>query len=136
MPNENREHLSRYRLEQSMDCIESSKLLFDKQRYKGSINRSYYATFHAIRSVLAKPAIDFKRHKDVIAYFNKEYVKTEIFSRELGKLIGEIQRIREKSDYDDFYIASKEDAEKQLETAKLVVEKVKIYLKEKNVDFE
>jgi uncharacterized protein (UPF0332 family) len=134
--NENREHLSKYRLEQTKDCIESSEILFDKQSYKGSINRSYYATFHAIRAILALVAIDFKRHKDVIAYFNKEYVKTEIFPRELGKLIGAIQTIREKSDYDDFYLVSKEDAEKQLATAKLVTEKVRLYLEEKTIDIE
>ena len=29
----------------------------------------------------------YKRHKDVIANFNKDYVKTEIFPREIGRQI-------------------------------------------------
>lgn len=101
----------------------------DSGLYKDSINRSYYAAFYAIKAVLALGTIDFKRHKDVMAYFNKTYVATEIFPRELGRRIGMLQRVREQSDYDDFYIASKDKAEEQYETAGMVIEKVKRYLK-------
>ena len=31
----------------------------------------------------------YKRHKDAIANFNKEYVKTEIFPREIGRRIAD-----------------------------------------------
>lgn len=77
---------------------------------------------------MALKTIDFKRHKDVMAYFNKEYVASGIFPREIGRLIGMMQRVREKSDYDDFYIASKEKAEEQFESATIVIEAVKKYL--------
>ena len=134
MLSKNREHLSQYRLEQAIECLEASRKLFDVELYKDSINRSYYATFHAIRSVLALSAVDYKRHKDVISYFNKEYVKPEIFPRELGKRIGEIQRLREKSDYKDFFIAPKEEAERQLETASKVIESVSHFLLRQYLD--
>ena len=71
----------------------------------------------------------YKRPKDAIGNFNKDYVKTEIFSRETGRKISEAEEIRHASDYDDFYIASKEEAYKQIETANLVLDKVKEYLK-------
>ncbi len=70
-------------------------------------------------------------YKDVMGYFNKEYVAKEIFPRELGRRIGILQRVREKSDYDDFYIASREKANEQFQTAELVINEVKKYL-EKN----
>ena len=47
-----------------------------------------------------------------MANFNKNYVKTEIFPRKLGKKIVESEEIRHASDYDDFYIATREEAEK------------------------
>ena len=72
---------------------------------------------------------DFKKHSSVIAYFNKEYVSNEIFSKELGKRISEARFFREKSDYVDFYIVTKEECESQIETAKLVIEKVTEYIK-------
>ncbi len=34
--------------------------------------------------------------KDAIAYFNKTYVATDIFSRELGKRLGRIKMVRGK----------------------------------------
>ena len=122
------EELSAYRLQESEDSLKVAKLCLDSGLYKDSINRSYYAAFYAIKAVLALGTIDFKRHKDVMAYFNKTYVATEIFPRELGRRIGMLQRVREQSDYDDFYIASKDKAEEQYETAGMVIEKVKSYL--------
>ncbi|MCB7060052.1 HEPN domain-containing protein, partial [Eggerthella lenta] len=72
--------------------------------------------YHSITAVLALEQIAFKRHKDTIAYFNKEYVKTEKFSRQLGRRIGRAQEIRHASDYDEFYIASVEEAQEQIDT--------------------
>jgi uncharacterized protein (UPF0332 family) len=79
---------------------------------------------------LALGTVDFKRHKDVVAYFNKEYVATGVFPRELGKRIGTLKQLREKSDYDDFYIASKEKAIEQYATAEQVIKSIKEYLLE------
>lgn len=59
----------------------------------------------------------------------KEYVAKEIFPREIGRKLGALQKVREKSDYDDFYIASREKAEEQFQTAELVIAAVKEYLK-------
>lgn len=80
---------------------------------------------------MAQGTIDFKRHKDVIAYFNKVYVATNKFDRELGRKLGTLKQIREKSDYDDFFIASKSKAEEQIETAEMVLKEIKDFLKEK-----
>lgn len=51
--------------------------------------------------------------KDVVAYFNKNYVAAEIFEKKIGRMLSNLQQTRETSDYDDFYIASKENAEMQ-----------------------
>ncbi len=64
--------------------------------------------------------VDFKRHKDVVAYFNKTYVAAGKFSRELGRKVGRLQQIREKSDYDDFFIVSENDVALQMESAKII----------------
>lgn len=63
-----------------------------------------------------------------MANFNINYVKTEIFPRKLGKKIVESEEIRHASDYDDFYIATREEAEEQIETAKELVARVEAYV--------
>lgn len=125
------EELSRYRIQEAKDSIKVAEHCLKEGLYKDSINRSYYTAFYAIKAVLALGTIDFKRHKDVVAYFNKEYVATGIFSRELGRKLGMLKQLREKSDYDDFYIASKEQAQEQFDTAKYTIENIEQYLKEK-----
>lgn len=122
--------LCEYRLSQAEDSLKVAKMSYENGLLKDAINRSYYACFYAIKAVLALEEIDFKRHKDAIGYFNKSYVATEKFSRELGRKIGMLKQLREKSDYDDFFIAGKEEAEIQIETAELIIAAVKSFVAE------
>ncbi|CCY61126.1 HEPN domain-containing protein [Coprococcus eutactus] len=125
---ERQKNLSNYRIAEAEDSLKVAAHCLKEGLYKDSINRSYYAAFYAVKAILALSTVDFKRHKDVMGYFNKEYVAKEIFPREIGRKLGTLQRVREKSDYDDFYIASREKAEEQFQTAELVIGEVKKYL--------
>ena len=122
--------LSGYRLSLAQETLANAKLCLDNKFYRDCINRSYYAAFYAVKAVLAIESIDFKRHKDAVGYFNKNYVATDIFSREVGKRLGRLKMIREESDYSDFFIASQEDAVKQYETAEMIIAEVKNYLRQ------
>lgn len=132
MDNKEIEVLVNYRLEQAKENVVEAEVLFNINKYKGANNRAYYAIFHAIKAVLALEQTDFKKHSSVIAYFNKEYVRKNIFPKELGKRVSEARFFREKSDYVDFYIVTKEECEAQIETAKLVIDSVENFINEKN----
>ena len=106
-----------YRIQTAKDNLRSAKILLKAEEYKSANNRAYYAIFHAINAVHAVSGMAYKRHKDAIANFNKEYVKNGIFPREMGRKINEAEEIRHSSDYDDFYIASKEESERQVSVA-------------------
>ena len=64
------EELSQYRIQEAKESLKVAEHCLREGWYKDSINRSYYAAFYAIKAVLALGTIDFKRHKDVVAYFN------------------------------------------------------------------
>lgn len=125
-----RVELCKYRMEQAKESLKASEIMRHNGMLKDSINRSYYAVFYAIKAVLALDEVDFKRHKDVVAYFNKEYVAKEKFPRELGRMIARLQQLREKSDYDDFFLASVEQAEQQLLSSKKIIEDVEKFISE------
>lgn len=74
-----------YRIETAKEDLKSAKILRDADSYKGADNRAYYAIYHAINVIHGMKGVAYKRHKDAIANFNKEYVKTEIFPREMGE---------------------------------------------------
>ncbi|RGO25156.1 HEPN domain-containing protein [Dorea sp. OM02-2LB] len=106
-----------YRRETARNDLKSARALFFIEDYKGANNRAYYSIFHAINAVYAVSGKAYKRHKDAVANFNKDYVKTSVFPREMGRKIGQAEEIRHASDYDDFYIASKEESEQQISVA-------------------
>lgn len=124
-----------YRMRSAIETLGVSALCLESQHYKDSINRSYYAAFYAVKAVLALEEVDFKRHKDAVAYFNKTYVATDIFTREIGKKLGRLKQERETSDYDDFYIASAADATEQYAAAEFIITEVKQYLDGENVQY-
>ena len=95
---ERQKNLSNYRIAEAEDSLKVAAHCLKEGLYKDSINRSYYAAFYAVKAILALSTVDFKRHKDVMGYFNKEYVAKEIFPREIGRKLGTLQRVREKSD--------------------------------------
>lgn len=125
--------LSKYRLETAESTYRMAELCFENEGYRDAVNRSYYATFYALRAVLALEGVDFKRHKDVVAYFNQHYVATEKFERELGKRVGRLKTMREDCDYDDFYVIERDEVLAQLETAEMVIGAVKMYLESQGV---
>ena len=119
-----------YRLETAKIDVRSARALINIDDYKGANNRAYYAIFHAINAIHAVSGKAYKRHKDAVANFNKDYVRTSIFPKEVGRKIAKAEEIRHASDYDDFYIASKEEAECQIAVAEEFIALSEKYCKE------
>jgi len=132
--------LTRYRLDSAKEKLASAKLLLDAGQYRDSIGRSYYAIFTAVRAILAKDKVDFSKHAGVIAYFQKEYIKTGIFDRQYSKYLQSAFQIRNNCDYDDFFIASKQDAEEQYDRVETMLDLISEYISsleiEKNENYE
>ena len=132
MHDENCINLAKYRIDTARETLNVAKECLENKHYKDSINRSYYASFYAARAILALERIDFKRHKDVIAYFNKNYVATGIFEKDIWRKLARLQQKREQSDYDDFFIASKEESQKQYNNAENIISAIIEYLRKNN----
>ena len=114
---DNKTALMEYRLDMAKEQLSSSKILLEAGNFKDSIGRSYYAMFTATRALLALDCVDFSKHTGVISYFQKEYVKTGIVDKMYSKFLSEAFQIRNNTDYADFFIVSKEDAEEQYKRA-------------------
>lgn len=127
---DNRRELMKYRLEMARERLHSSKVLFEAGSYKDSIGRSYYAMFTAVRALLAMEGQDFSKHAGVIAYFQKEFVKTGKVDRKYSKYISQAFQIRNNTDYADFFIVSMQDAKEQYDKAKEFLEVIEKYIAE------
>ncbi|MFI3208173.1 MAG: HEPN domain-containing protein [Eubacteriales bacterium] len=123
--------LSKYRFSCAKENLEAAEVLIQVGQYKSSVNRSYYAVFHSLRSVTALNQFDSSKHSGVIAYFNRIYVKEGVFDKTISKLVDTCYRLREKADYQDFFLVSHEMAEEQLEKAQNIINLIEPYLIEK-----
>ena len=132
MDKENKEDFAKYRLSKAKETLKTAEYVFKEVKdYTSANNRAYYSIFYSVRAVLALEEIDFKRHKDVIAYFNKNYINTNIFPRNIGRKISQAKSVREDSDYDDKYEPSSEKTLEQIKTARQLIDLVEKYLNER-----
>ena len=106
--------LAKIRLERAEEMLASARKNFEIDELKTSLNRSYYAIFHAIRSVNCLEGFDSSKHSGVIAHFNQYTLKPGKMNPQLSNTIKKAMYCREKSDYDDFYIVSRKETEQQL----------------------
>lgn len=81
-------------------------------------NRLYYALFHAVSALLIKDGHKVGTHKGVVASFGQYYVKTGIFSSEVGRLYSQLQSLREKADYSCLWEAQETDVMPKMGIAK------------------
>ena len=125
--------LAKYRFEKAKGSLRIAESLLNEGEYSVSLNRSYYAVFHAVRAVNALDGFDSSKHSGVIGHFNREHVKTGDFDKDTSKVIRHAMDLREQADYEDFYLASRQDAEEILEKTKEFLLKVEEFLKDKGV---
>ncbi len=122
--------LAFYRIKRAKEMLGAAEDNLNMEQYRTSLNRSYYAIFHAMRAANILEGYDSSKHSGVIAFFTMTFLKTERIDRNLSKIVKEASYLREKSDYDDFYIAVKTDVIKQLENAKQFVNCIQKFIKE------
>lgn len=120
--------LAFYRMSVAKSDLTAARLLQEANEFRGANNRAYYAIYHAISAIHALNGNAYRKHKDALSNFNKNYVKTEIFPKACGRKIAQAEEVRHASDYDDFYIATWEEAEEQIATAEEIIDLVEDYL--------
>lgn len=123
--------LAMYRLAAAKEDLAAARMNFESRQYRTANNRAYYAIFRAISACLAIKFKAYKHHAQVIGNFNKDFVHTGIFPKAISKRISRAQEIRHASDYDDFYIATKEEAEEQILVAEEVIVSIEKYCRER-----
>lgn len=131
MPNLDTTHkdYAKYRIERAKEDLDAAHMLFETGNYRIANNRAYYAIFHAMRAVLVFDEFDSSKHSGIIAEFRRRYIKEGVFPIEMSKMIGEAFTIRNASDYDDMFIASKSDTEIQIANADYIHKLLSEYIR-------
>ena len=111
--------------------IESSKVLLEINDYDSVVSRTYYAMFLITEGLLLTKNLAPKSHSGLISLFGEHFVKTDIFSKEMGRHLNRAHDKRLIGDYASSIIIKKNEAQGLLDIGQDFVEKIAEYL-EKN----
>ncbi len=128
MKPEQLEDLLRYRMEQAHETLREGEILLGKVAFRGTINRAYYAMFYAALALLATRQLGASKHSSVISLFDREFVKTGIFPRELSRALHLAFDRRQTHDYGELVAIDVLTAETTLTDAKTFVASIESYL--------
>ena len=122
--------LTKVRLERAKELLKDSKDLLAKESYKSANNRAFYAMEKSIKALMATKEVEVTTHNGGLKQFNYLFIHKGdgSFTVEDYQRIAKAEQIRNVSDYDDFYIASREETKQQVDNAKYIVDKVEKYL--------
>jgi uncharacterized protein (UPF0332 family) len=124
--------LIKYRLKQAEESIEEAKVLLKAgMSLRAVINRLYYAMFYSVLAILQEKQIGTSKHIGAISLFDREFIKTGIFDKELSKTLHYAFELRQKGDYMEQADVTKEDVDEIFPKAIDFLNKIKGYLLEK-----
>lgn len=98
-----------YRLECAQEALQEAKLLLEKDRLRGYVNRLYYACFYAVSALLLTRNLSTSRHGYLRSLMHREFVKADVIPQQLGKHFDMLFENRQEGDYGDFTTFKKED---------------------------
>ena len=116
-------------IERAEKITEQFETLRQQQYWDTLVNRMYYAAFHAMSALMIHNAISIHTHRGALNAFNKEFVRTEIFTVEEGHLFSKLEGLRERGDYNCFVDATEEETVPLIEPLKALIAKIKSRVK-------
>ena len=116
-------------MQKSYDCLKDAQILLEQQRYDGTVNRTYYAFFDAIRALLYTHDIFSKTHSGTHAKFRELFIKTAIFPLKYNQILEDIFDLRQGGDYDAEIEIDELQAKMAFEGATNFIQEAENYLK-------
>jgi len=126
---EERLELVKHRLKQADDSIEEAKVLLKEgMSMRAVMNRLYYAMFYSVLALLQEKELGTSKHMGAISLYDREFIKTGLFDKEMSKTLHRAFELRQKGDYMEDADVTKDDVDEMLPKTKDFVSAIKEYL--------
>ena len=112
MNEDTRQDIVVYRMGKAYRLLHEVDILIENELWNSTINRMYYACFHAVSALLIKNGIEVKSHMGVRQAFGLHFVKAGKVPLEYGRIFSRIYDKRQSGDYDDFIDFTRDEVEK------------------------
>jgi uncharacterized protein (UPF0332 family) len=120
-----REALVEYRLNQAFETVELARFLASNDKLVIAVNRIYYGMYYALTALALRNRFETSKHKQLIGWFNKEYVSSKKVDLKFGKILRNAYQNRTKGDYDAFVNFSRIEVETLLDEMSYFLEEIK-----------
>lgn len=129
---EKKRDLALYRIKEAEESLDEAEYLSKGEKSPRSvINRAYYAMFYSVLALLIFEPYSSSKHSGVLSYFNRQFIKGGLLSEELGRAINKAFDLRQRADYREEVLLTREQVEPFLTFAREFIDSVVAYLREK-----
>lgn len=127
------ESLVSVRFDRAKELYSEAKELVKMDCYKSANNRAFYAIEKCIKALLATRQMDVETHNGAVSQFNLLFIHQDntVFTKDDYQKIAKADRIRNASDYDDFYIVNKVETKELLEFVQDLLKKTEAEINKK-----
>ena len=111
LSDEEKSNLVKYKIDRAEETIEEARILIDNNKLFSAVNRIYYANFYILSALALKHGFSTSKHKQLIGWFNKTFVKPGIAEGKFSSILLRSFENRSEGDYGDFVKFNKEEVE-------------------------
>jgi len=119
-----------YRLEQADEALADAEFLLSAGRHRGAANRLYYAAFYAAMAVLLTRRLEYSRHSGVIAFFDREFIRTNLLPKEYSRTLHRAFSERQQDDYMPFVEMDPDELQLLLADVRTMVHGIRDHIRE------
>lgn len=119
--------------EKSDENMQAAKCLLNNEIPSKAASASYYSIFHSMHELfLQYQLVQTKRrgHRSGIDLFHKNFVHTGVFSSETGKIVGQLEWLRNTGDYSIEKTVTRGDAIKAIADAEKFNAAIRVHIRE------
>ena len=113
--------------------LATAELLVEEGDYESCVSRAYYAMFYCAEAALLTKGLSVSSHKGVISAFGEHFIKTGVFSKELGRELNRAFDRRQIADYEFKLVIGKTKAEESVGHCRTFVRAVCEYLRQEGL---
>lgn len=115
-------------LSKSDEALADATTLYAEQSVTGTANRCYYAMFYAASALAVHDSQTLHKHRAVISYLHREYVKTGRLSQESGRALLTAFDRRTQADYHAMLHFGRDEVTQLLDSARRFVTEIRTLL--------
>lgn len=132
---QDKKSIARYRIENAFAAIGEVETHLQNGFLSTAMNRIYYSGFYIISALAVLEGFSTSKHRQLIGYFNKNYINTGILEADVAYIINVAFEKRKISDYGDFVTITKSQIEEYYSAMQAFIDRVKVIIDKKLEEF-